>query len=98
MPVADQARGALRRRNEGAVIAIAVSQFEPGKRLRTPFEFISGDPPESYTDAAIPALAPFLVEIAPTRRMAIGCRHKSRDRRAKAAASRSDGEDRQARC
>ena len=69
--VADQARGALRRRQEGATIAIAVYQFEPGKRLRTPFEFISIDPPDSYTDAAVPALAPFLVEIAQNHRVAL---------------------------
>lgn len=62
--VADQARGALRRREQGAAIAIAVYQYEPGKRLRTPFELISHDPLESFTDAAIPALMPFLVEIA----------------------------------
>jgi hypothetical protein len=67
--VADQARGALRRREQGAAIAIAVYQFEPGKRLRTPFELISGDPPESYTDAAIPALMPILVEIAENHRV-----------------------------
>lgn len=67
---ADRARTALQRRDEGATIVIAVHQFEPGKRLRTPFEFISPDPPESYTDAAIPVLAPFLVKIAQNHRAA----------------------------
>jgi hypothetical protein len=62
--VADQARGAMRRRAEGATIAIAVHQFKPGTRLRTPFEFVGTDPLDSYTDAGIPVLMPFLAEIA----------------------------------
>jgi hypothetical protein len=33
--ISDHARGALRRWSEGATIAIAVHQFEPGKRLRS---------------------------------------------------------------
>jgi hypothetical protein len=68
-PVSDCARDAIKRRDEGATIA--VHQFEPGKRLRTPFEFVSQDPLESFTDAGIPALMPFLAEIVARHRAAM---------------------------
>jgi hypothetical protein len=70
-PVSDCARDAITRRDEGATIAIAVHQFEPGKRLRIPFEFVSQDPLESFTDAGIPALMPFLAEIVARHRAAM---------------------------
>jgi hypothetical protein len=68
--VSNHARGALKRRNEGATVAIAVHQLEPGKRIRIPLEYVSSDPPDSFTDVAIPALLPVLVEIAQTNRAA----------------------------
>jgi hypothetical protein len=67
--VSNHARAAMRRKTEGAKIVVAVYQFEPGKRSRTPIEYRSDDPPESYTDAAIPVLMPFLVEMAERHRV-----------------------------
>jgi hypothetical protein len=66
--VTDDARRVLQLREQGAPIAVAVCQYTPGLRVRMPFEFATSDPLESYTDAAVPALAPELAELAAQHR------------------------------
>lgn len=68
--VSDHAREAIRRNQaEGLQIAIAVYQFRTGMRVRLPFGYLSDDPPESYTDAAVPALMPDIAEFVERHRV-----------------------------
>ena len=70
--VPGHARAALRYREQGGSIAIAVSQLAPGKRLRVPFAVPSNLPLESLTDAGVAAFLPFLVRIADLHSAAVG--------------------------
>lgn len=68
----DHARAALRYREQGGSVAIAVSQLAPGTRLRVPFAVPCNLPLESLTDAGVAAFLPFLVRIADLHSAAVG--------------------------